>query len=339
MLDCQAVRPIVPRVFLPIVALVLCGSAHQAPLRWSAVLGQPRAWYATAEARAVAEAVLLYQRASGGWPKDLDMTKPPAAASSKLGDATIDNGATTTQIRLLALVAEQVAPRDAARYRAAIGRGLEYLVRAQYPNGGWPQIYPVRTDYSRYITFNDNAMTNVIDLLEEVSGGTAPFSFVDADRRRRASTAVERGVTVVLKTQVRVEGVLTAWCAQYDEVTLEPRPARSFEPAALTASESVGIVRTLMRREPDPDIVLSVDAAVEWFKRVRLADGRWARFYESKTNRPIFAGRDGIVRYTVDEIERERREGYAWFGTWPGRLVERDYPAWKTRVNGRDAAR
>ena len=159
-----------------------------------------------------------------------------------------------------------------------------------------------------------------------------PFAFAGDERRARARAAVERGLAVVLKAQVRIDGTPTAWGAQHDEVTLEPRPARTFEPASLSASESVGIVRFLMRQPPTPAIVAAVDAAVAWLRAVRLPDGRWARFYEFGTNRPVFAGRDGIVRYRVEEIEAERREGYAWFGTWPRTLVERDYPAWQKEI-------
>lgn len=325
-------RPLCPAVLLLLIAARAPGHPAQTGVRWTDVLEQPGSWYATADARAIAEAVLLYQRDSGGWPKDLDMSRPPPEPAAIPQEATLDNGATTTQIRLLALVADKASPRAADRYRTAIVRGLEYLLRAQYPNGGWPQVYPLKNDYSRYITFNDNAMANAIDVLDDVSRAMAPYTFVDANRRARARTAVDRGVAVILKAQVSIDGELTAWCAQHDEVTLQPRPARRFEPASLTASESVGVVRVLMRREPDPDVVRSIEAAVEWFRRVRLADGRWARFYEFSSNRPIFAGRDGIVRYSVDEIERERREGYAWFGAWPRRLVEQDYPAWKSRL-------
>ncbi len=103
-------------------------------------------------------------------------------------------------------------------------------------------------------------------------------------------------------------------------------------PAALSGAESVGIVRFLMRQPATPRVAGAIHAAVAWLERVRLPDGRWARFYEFGTNRPIFAGRDGVVRYNVDEIERERREGYAWFGTWPKKLLEQEYPAWKTRT-------
>jgi PelA/Pel-15E family pectate lyase len=57
----------------------------------------------------------------------------------------------------------------------------------------------------------------------------------------------------------------------------------------------------------------------------------WARFYEIGTNRPIYSGRDGVIRYRLDEIEYERRTGYAWVGDWPRTLVEREYPAWRAR--------
>src|SRR5687767_7717768 len=56
-----------------------------------------------------------------------------------------------------------------------------------------------------------------------------------------------------------------------------------------------------------------------------------ARFYELRTNRPIFSGRDGVIRYNLDEIEQERRDGYAWLGAWPRALVDEEYPAWKKR--------
>jgi PelA/Pel-15E family pectate lyase len=318
----------------------VCGQTIRT-VPWDDVLEQPADFYATAQARRIADSVLTYQRESGGWPKDLDMTRADQAGAPARADATIDNGATTTQIRLLALVAAATdvrsavadgRPHSATTYRTAALRGIDYLLQAQYPNGGWPQFFPLRKDYSRYITFNDNAMVNVLVLLDELARGTAPFDYVDPARRDRAADAVRRGEAVILSSQITRGGTLTAWCAQHDEVTLEPRPARSFEHASLSGNESVGIVRFLMTREARPEIIRAVDAAVAWLQRSRLPDGRWARFYELDTNRPIFSGRDGIVRYSVDEIEQERRDGYAWFGTWPRNLVEKQYPAWKARV-------
>ena len=310
-------------------AALLC-SAHvlAAAVPWSRVLDQPREWYGTSEAQAVADAVRGWQRADGGWPKNIDMTVPPRPGSPPVPeppDSTIDNGATVTQIRLLDRVfAAAARPRD----RDAATAGLDYLLAAQYTNGGWPQVYPLRQDYSRRITFNDEAMTNVLTLLEDIARDRA-LTFLDDAGRRRARDAIELAEPMILRAQIRVNGRLTAWCAQHDEVTLEPRPARTYEHASLSGRESVEIVRFLMRRPARPGTIAAVNAAVEWFRTTRLPDGRWARFYEIGTNRPIYSGRDGIVRYDISEIEAERRNGYAWLGDWPRELLEVDYPRWR----------
>jgi len=56
----------------------------------------------------------------------------------------------------------------------------------------------------------------------------------------------------------------------------------------------------------------------------------WARFYDIETGRPFFCGRDGVKKSTFAEIERERRNGYAWYGNWGERLAK-DYAAWQIR--------
>ena len=337
---------------------------------WTRILDQPAAWYGSTDAAAIADTVLLFQRRSGGWPKNTDMARrlepfeaKQVEAAKADHDSTIDNGATTTQLRFLARV--YTAAR-ADRFRVAFTTGLDYLFAAQYPNGGWPQFYPLRTDYSRHITFNDNAMTNVMTLLRDVADGRAPVAFVDGARRARAKTAYERGLAVILASQITVDGRLTAWCAQVDALTLEPRPARTYEHPSISGSESVGIVRFLMAIErPSAAVVAAVEAAVAWFRDVQLAGIRlvehadasvpggldrvvmrdptapplWARFYEIGTNRPIFSGRDGVIRYSLAEIEVERRVNYSWLGPYAADLLATDYPAWKARVGsagGRD---
>ena len=129
-------------------------------------------------------------------------------------------------------------------------------------------------------------MINVATLLEEIAAGREPFGYVDADRRTRAADAVRRATDVILKSQVVVNGTLTAWCAQHDAVTLEPRPARTYEHVSLSGSETVGIVRFLMRQPRTPATERAVDAAVTWLRAVRLPDGRWARFYRDRHEPP-----------------------------------------------------
>jgi PelA/Pel-15E family pectate lyase len=222
------------------------------------------------------------------------------------------------------------------RHREAFLKGLDYLLKAQYPNGGWPQFYPDLSGYYKHITFNDGAMIGVLKLLRDVAVGKPVYAFVDDARRARAASAVEKGIDCILKTQIVVNGKRTVWCAQHDEVTLAPAPARKYEVVSLSGGESVDIVRFLMSiRNPSAAVVEAVESAVAWFRQSELKSAAggpvWARFYELSTNRPIFVGRDGVVKYNIAEIDRERREGYAWYVDDAAILLERDYPSWRKK--------
>jgi len=263
-------------------------------------------------------------------------------------DSTIDNGATYTQLSFLARV---VTARPQEQHRESFLRGLDYLLQAQYPNGGWPQFYPDLSGYYKHITYNDDAMIGVMKLLRDIADAKPAYTFVDRERRDRAASAVEKGIECILKTQVMVSGKRTVWCAQHDEVTLAPAAARTFEVVSLSGGESVEIVRFLMSiKDPSPATIDAIESAITWFEQSQLkgikwiengtdrvvvqdpnAGPIWARFYEIGTNRPIFAGRDGIVKYSVAEIEHERRTGYNWYVDAPAKLIQKDYPAWKKK--------
>jgi PelA/Pel-15E family pectate lyase len=184
------------------------------------------------------------------------------------------------------------------------------------------------------------------------------FEFLDAGRREAAQKSFNRGIECILKCQVIVNGTPTVWCAQHDEVTLEPQPARAFELVSLSGAESVGIVRLLMSLDkPAPEVVRAVNAAFAWFESAKLTGIRvdvingdkvvvpdanarplWARFYEIGTNRPVFCGRDGVKQYSLSEIDAERRNGYAWCGNWPERLIQEEYPRWKKALGQAEPA-
>jgi PelA/Pel-15E family pectate lyase len=358
-------------IILLLVALAASAAAqthdNTAPLiKWRDALKQKPEWYAGAEALRVADNLLLYQRAVGGWPKNIDMaatlSEKERARLLKLktetgneAAATIDNGATFTQLEYLARV---YTAQKHERHRGAFLKGLDYLLAAQYENGGWPQYYPLRKGYYSLITYNDNAMVGVLELLRDVARRRPEYTFVDDARRHKSEKAVERGVECILKTQVRVEGRLTVWGAQHDSVTLAPAPARKFEPVSLASRESVAVTRFLLGVErPDSRVAGAIESAVAWFRASQLSGIRWvekedktqpggfertvvkdpqapplwARFYELGTNRPVFEGRDGVVRYSVLEIEAERRNGYGWYTEEPSKLINKDYPAWQKR--------
>ena len=112
------------------------------------------------------------------------------------------------------------------RYKTAFVKGLDYILKAQYANGGWPQFYPpLAKPYQRFITFNDDAMVRVMEFLREVYRDDI-YEFAGAEHRQSARAAFDRGIACILKCQIKANGKLTAWCAQYDEKDLSPRPAR-----------------------------------------------------------------------------------------------------------------
>ena len=318
-------------------------------------LRQSDAWFSSGEAKQIAENILSFQSDLGGWPKNENTTASPFTGDRSKIKPIFDNGATTDELRYLARI---YAATKEPRYEKAFDLGLNYVFEAQYANGGWPQAYPPGPGYNRHITFNDDAMVRLMVFVREVAT-TKEYDFVDDVRRKKAGAAFDRGITCILQCQIKVNDKLTAWCAQHDEIDFRPRPARTYELASLSGAESVSITRLLMELEaPSPEVVRSVDAAVEWFESAKLTGIRvvvekdakspkgtnkvvvndpdapplWARFYEIGTNKPMFVDRDGIPKSSLAEIGYERRNGYSWYGTGPQRLLDVEYPAWKKRL-------
>ncbi|MGD0652292.1 MAG: pectate lyase [Verrucomicrobiia bacterium] len=337
----------------------------------SVPLNRPAAWCGGAEGRHIADIVVSFQTPAGGWSKNLDMTRHPRApgesfaannSSRYLGQVdfdtphdtnwnyvgTFDNDATTTQLRYLAKVIATIGTFRGAAYRAAFLRGLDYIFAAQYPNGGWPQVWPLQGGYHDAITYNDNAMINVLSLLRDVSEGTNEFAFVSAYTRALAAASLKRGIDCILTSQIIVNGRRTVWCQQHDPLTLQPVSARNYEMPSQAAGESARIMMFLMQLpKPGPQIVTALQAAAAWFEKTKISDvafrrdgddGRrlvpapgngplWSRYYEIGTDRPIFGDRDKSIHDNVNEISLERRNGYSWYGDSGTRALQQ-YALW-----------
>ena len=314
------------------------------------------------------ENILLWQRSNGAWGKAVpdfaqynrtqtDAEKATALSTKNTLDTTIDNGHVVTEIRYL--LADYKTTNN-PNYLFAAQKAIDYLFVAQYANGGWPQYYPDKSSYRHQITYNDNAMVNVMNLFWDIIKSKNNLELVKPIYKNNAIIAFNKGIDVILKTQITLpNGKKTAWCAQHDEISLLPALARSYELPSVSGSESVGIVRVLMLVEqPSAAIKQAVKDAVDWFVAVKILDistkqvpnttgpngydvviysvpGNiiWARFYDLQTNLPFFCGRDGIKKNTLAEIEIERRAGYAWYGNWPTTLIGSEYTAWKN-TNG-----
>jgi PelA/Pel-15E family pectate lyase len=302
------------------------GSAKSMPLKNSAN------WYATAEARRIAANIVSFQTPSGGWGKNADRSGPARQRGQAFVTAegkeawnfvgTIDNDATTTELQFLARVQAALPGEEGAPYRAAALKGIQYLLDAQYPNGGWPQVYPLQGGYHDAITYNDDAMAAAVGVLARAAAREGDFAFVPESLAALARASVARGIAVILASQVTIDGKRTAWCQQHDALTLAPVGARNFEPAALTSAESVHLLQ-LLKLEHQP---AAVSAGVAWLRSVALpAPGggkRWARMYDIATMKPVFGDRDRSIHDNVEELSPERRNGYALYVTTPAKFLD-----------------
>ena len=342
----------------------------------------PAEWFASDEALKDARNIVTWQVADGGWSKNIDMVSKPRAPGDlydannenrfpDLADfdkpvdpswhyiATLDNDSTWMQIRFLAKVCTALLAAhrdaDAAPICASVQRGVGYLLNAQYPNGGWPQVWPLEGTYHDAITINDDAMTHAIEILHDVADGAPDYKFLPAAIAKKAGPAADRGIDCLLKLQITENGVKTAWAQQYDALTLEPTSARNYEMPSLTSDESFPVVEFLMHLpNPTPAEVAAVHAACAWFTEVEImgfrygsgnfmadrqsAGGRklvavegagplWSRYYQIGSDKPIFGDRDKTIHDDVNELSLERRNGYSWYNS-AGVAVLNEYKTW-----------
>lgn len=342
----------------------------------------PAEWWISDDALKAAHNIVTYQLADGGWSKNIDMVSKPRAPGdlydanneNRFPDsadfdkpvdpnwhylATLDNDSTWMQIRFLAKVATALLAEhrdaDAAPLGSSVDRGVEYLLDSQYPNGGWPQVWPLEGGYHDAITINDDAMTHAVEILHDVATGAPDYLFVSDLLKKRAGPAADRGIDCLLKLQIAENGVKTAWAQQYDALTLEPTSARNYEMASLTSDESFPVVEFLMNL-PDPTSaeVAAVHGACAWFTKVEIMGYRygsgnfmadraspsgrklvavegagpiWSRYYQIGTDKPIFGDRDKTIHDDVNELSLERRNGYSWFNTG-GIVLLAQYKTW-----------
>lgn len=328
-------------------------------------LNRPVEWYGGTDARHVADNIVSFQAPAGSWGKNVDRTGPlrqpgefylgsesrpedllnDTAQWSPIG--TFDNGATTAEIMFLARIQAQLPGKEGDRYREALVRGVRYTLAAQYPNGGWPQYFPLRGGYHDAVTYNDDAISDILETLAKVASRQGDFAFIPADLARAARVACDRGIAMILQSQVIVDGKRTIWGQQHDAVTLAVAGARNFEPAVLAPQESAELLIFLMKQpDPSPQLVAAVEDGIGWLRAhaiddyawVRSADGVnqllpkpgakvWPRYYDQQLARPVFGGRDRSIFDDLADIPAERRDGYNWYGDLPARAIDA-YAKW-----------
>lgn len=293
----------------------------------------------------VARALVRSQLISGGWSSHFDLgkegrrryayrTDQPRSSGRNL--TTFDDNKSQSALALLMHVDEALEFRDRSIHEA-VEYALDKMLLVQYPNGAWPQQYaepanpdqyPVKRasypdswsrtypqkDYRGYYTLNDNNMSHIIDMLFEAWRIYGRSDCFDAAKRT--------GDFFLL---AQMPDPQPGWAQQYDR-NMHPAWARKFEPASITGGESQSVMRallTLYRFTADNRYIRTLPKALTYYRKSRLADGRLARFYELRTNKPLYFTKDYQLTYSdadmpthygfqvgsnLDSIQRELQE-------------------------------
>lgn len=280
-----------------------------------------RAYVATGEtlflngATGAVEALVVTQLSSGGWDDDFDFDPEIAAKvhtrrDLEAGDSdpgkryrtsTLDDHKTTSALQLLLEYVHTEGVIADPEIIRSLEFGIDGLLAAQFPSGAWAQKFqgpadpdmPVlkatipktwprefpKAKYTGYATLNDGNLTHVMEFLLRAHELTGDPRFMASAKRL--------GQFLLL---AQLEGAQPAWAQQYDE-RMHPVWARKFEPPAVSSVESYGAAETLAMlwaATGEERFRAAIFPALDWLEQSRLEDGRWARFYELETNKPLY---------------------------------------------------
>ena len=276
-------------------------------------------------AAATAHALVKGQLHSGGWdyriefdPKERPryayrVDGPPGERARNV--TTLDDDNTQSAVRFLMHVDRAIQQKD-PKIHEATKFALDSLLAAQYPNGAWPQRfsgppqaeefpalkanYPDQwprewpnVNYASYYTLNDQTLADMIALMFEAAELYGDKRYFDAGRRG--------GDFLILAQMPEPQ---PAWAQQYN-AQMQPAWARKFEPASITGGESQGAIRILMevyRQTGDKKYLKPIPRALDYLAKSALPSGRMARFYELKSNRPLYFTREYQLVYTDDDL-------------------------------------
>jgi len=268
------------------------------------------------------------------WNGTAELSSWTGTNSEPLG--MYDNNATVQEMRLLAVRYKATTNTTyKAAFKASFNKAVGFVLASQLPNGGWPQVYPKRGNYSDMATYNDNAMIRLMVLVKDMVDKKAPFDsdITPSDSLAKLNTALTKAVNFALKAQIVNSGKPTVWCAQHDPSTYKPVAARAYELASKSGSESIPVVWFLMAW-PDQSTAVqtAVKGAIAWIKATKVSNTQfdsgsfytvagknmWYRFYEVDNDNYFFCDRAGESTKTQDitKLSDDRRYGYQWAGDY-----------------------
>jgi PelA/Pel-15E family pectate lyase len=277
-----------------------------------------------------ANALVYGQLKSGGWQNCVDFNprgdKVNQYRNGKGGgkdNSSLDDGQSTSALLFLIKADEALHFKNHAIHESVLV-GLNALLAAQYPNGAFPQVwtgpvsphpakaanYPTvdwRTegrmkDYWNAYTLNDNVPGYVLKTLLEAHR-------VYQDPKYLQSVA-RLGDFLI---QAQMPQPQRGWAQQYN-YDMQPIWARKFEPPAVSGDETQETIENLLTIHAathEAKYLAPIPDALAWLEKSQLPDGQIARYYELKTNRPLYMNRDG-EKYFLTYDDANLPDHYGW---------------------------
>lgn len=289
-----------------------------------------------------AEALVNGQLQSGGWTQVIHFQPPE---SGRMGDyrnrrggswnnSSLDDDQTQAALRFLMRTDSALQFKNQTIHEATI-YGLNSLLGAQFPNGAFPQVwskpaenhpvlqanypdYDWRTEgrikeYWDYYTLNDGLAGTVLDTLIVAHQTYGEEKFKQA--------IIKLGDFLIAAQMPEPQ---PAWCQQYN-YQMQPMWARKFEPPAITGGESQDAMETLIRiasYSADKRFLEPIPTAVKYLEKYcLLPDGQFARYYELRTNRPLYMTSGYELTYDDQDVPKH----YGWKVGSAIDRIKRDY--------------
>lgn len=283
-------------------------------------------------ARTTAYALISVQLQSGGWYYSAETdpegrrrwcyisTKDVPCDSidgNKAKNRTVLDDDTTQSIVRFLIWYDLATGKTDRRVRQAIDHALEEVMARQFPNGS----FPVFSDWAKDSGTVDPDLTarvpDNLDLSSWLKPDDPPYfvtndnivlqtvrALIYADQaytcRKCIESAVEAG-EFLLAAQLPTP--LPGWAQTYNK-NMHPTWGRVFEPPAVSSRETAGAIQTLLllhARIGDAKYLAAAKNALEWLKSVQLSNGKWARFYDLRTGKPLYV--DSNNRVTTSDTD------------------------------------
>jgi PelA/Pel-15E family pectate lyase len=256
------------------------------------------------------------------------------------GNATFDDEVSSAAA--LFLLRFYLAKLDPA-FKPPLEKALDFVLKSQYPLGGWPQRFPLMhdfhkngdPDYTSCYTFNDNVLWQNIKFL------TACYATLNLQQSYYAGgntpilNAIRRAMNFLLISQQ--PRPYAGWAQQYT-MDLKPAAARSYEPASLDPQYTATNIELLLKcyeMTGDKRYIQRLGDAITWLKTAGIRStpqkgvSIYPKFVDPVSGVPLYThriGEDVIFGHYYDDHDSTRTVAhYGNFRRIDLGRIERDY--------------